>query len=196
MKYYQQSFAKLAENMTDQEKDKIKKELRNFIIKHDYFCKAFNSLPKNEQEWIIDYMSTGKGVIPYEMIISFDYLNITPTDEDFFKIEDFHSSFKNSIISEEKYDSVKKFYMLMKMRNLGDLNMIYNFQDTIILCEIFESRAIFLNDKFKVNPRKCNSASSFSECVQSDKSKFLIAAPTNSEHVLLFEKTYMVVLAV
>ena len=75
------------------------------------------------------------------------------------------------------------------MRNLGDLNMICNFQDTIILCEIFESRASFLNDKFKFNPRKCNSASSFSGCVQSDKSKHLIALSTNSEHVLLFEKT-------
>ena len=78
------------------------------------------------------------------------------------------------------------------MRNLGDLNMIYNFQDTIILCEIFKSRASFLNHKFKFNPKKCNSTSSFSGCVQSDKSKCLIALPTNYEHVLLFGKTLIV----
>ena len=30
----------------------------------------------------------------------------------------------------------------MQMENLGELNMLYNFQDTITLCEIFESRAI------------------------------------------------------
>ena len=58
------------------------------------------------------------------------------------------------------------------MRNLGDLNNIYNFQDTVILCE---SRAKSLNEKFKFNPRKCNSASSFSECVHRDKSKCIIA---------------------
>lgn len=32
--------------------------------------------------------------------------------------------------------------MTMQMENLGELNMLYNFQDTITLCEIFESRAI------------------------------------------------------
>ena len=28
----------------------------------------------------------------------------------------------------------------MKLKNLGELNRVYNFQDTIILCEIFEQR--------------------------------------------------------
>ena len=60
--------------------------------------------------------------------------------------------------------------------------------DTIILCEIFESRAQFLNDKFKFNLRKCNSASSFSGCVQRDKSKCIIALPMRAEHVEHCEK--------
>ena len=54
---------------------------------------------------------------------------------------------------------------------------------------IYESRASFLNSKFKFNPRKFNSASYFSGCVQRDKSKCVIALPTNSEHVQLFERT-------
>ena len=132
-------------------------------------------------------MSSGKGTIPYEMINSFDSLYITPVDgDDFFKLEDFHSSIKNSVISVRDYASVKKFYTLMKRRNLGDLNTLYNFQDMTILCEIFESRASFLNEKFKFNLRKCNSAGSFSGCVQC---KCLIALSTKSEHVMLFEKT-------
>ena len=85
--------------MTDEEKDKIKKESKNVIIKYHCFYRVFNSLSKNKQEWILDSMSIGKGVIPYEMINSFDSLNITRIDDDFFKIEDFHSSLKNSIIS-------------------------------------------------------------------------------------------------
>ena len=42
---------------------------------------------------------------------------------------------------------------------------------------------------FKYNPRKCNSASSFSGCVHRIKSKCCIALPTNAEHVRVFEKT-------
>ena len=41
MKYYQQSLAKLAESMTDEEKEKIKTESKNFILRDDYFCRAF-----------------------------------------------------------------------------------------------------------------------------------------------------------
>ena len=47
----------------------------------------------------------------------------------------------------------------MKLENLGEFNKIYNFQDTIILCEIFKPRSSYLQDLFKFNPRKCNSAS-------------------------------------
>ena len=77
----------------------------------------------------------------------------------------------------------------MKLENLGELNIIYNFQYTIVLCEIFESRATYLQKMFKFNPRKCNSASSFNGCVHRDKSKCLIALPTDVEQVKLFEKT-------
>ena len=75
------------------------------------------------------------------------------------------------------------------MRNLGNLNNLYFFEDTMILCEIFESRTQFLNDKLKFNQRKCNSASSFSGCVQRDKIRCIIALPTSTDHVELFEKT-------
>ena len=61
------------------------------------------------------------------------------------------------------------------MENLGELNMLYNFQHTIILFKIFESRATYLKKNFKFNPRKCNSAGSFSGCVHRDKSKCIIA---------------------
>ena len=75
------------------------------------------------------------------------------------------------------------FYLLLRMRNLGDSNNLYNFQDTLISCKIFESRAKFLNEKCHFNPRKYNSASSFSRCIHRDKSKCTIALPTCSEHV-------------
>lgn len=41
---------------------------------------------------------------------------------------------------------------------------------------------------FKFNPRKCNSANSFGDCVHRDKTKCCTALPTNAEHVRAFEK--------
>ena len=80
--------------------------------------------------------------------------------------------------------------MLLKLSNLGELSRLYNFQDlTIILCEIFEQRSDILQNIFKYNPRKCNSASSFSGCVHRNKSKCCIALPTDAEFVRVFEKT-------
>ena len=77
----------------------------------------------------------------------------------------------------------------MKLENLGELNKLYYFQDTIILREIFESQPSQLQKLFKFNPRKCNFASSFSGSVHRDKSKCLIALATETEHVKVFEQT-------
>ena len=92
-------------------------------------------------------------------------------------------------MTDEEYENVKKFYKTMKLQNLGELNKIYNFQDTVILCEIFEQRCAHLQELFISNPRKCNSASSFSGCVHRDKSKCCIALPTDTERARVFEKT-------
>ena len=76
----------------------------------------------------------------------------------------------------------------MKLKDLGELNKIYNFQDTIILCEIFEQCSMNLQKLFKYNPRKCNSASCFSGCVHRDISKCCIALPTDGEHFRVFKR--------
>ena len=44
---------------------------------------------------------------------------------------------------------VKKLFETLKMRNVGDLNELYNFQDTITLCGISESRLSLMNEKYK-----------------------------------------------
>ena len=72
---------------------------------------------------------------------------------------------------------------------ISKINKIYDFQDTIILCQIFEQRSEQLQRLFRYSPRKCNSASSFSGCAQRDQSKCLIAHPNEAEHVRVFEKT-------
>ena len=89
----------------------------------------------------------------------------------------------------EEYQNVRKFYMLLKLSNFGELNRLYNFQDTLILCEIFEQRSELLKHIFKYNPRKCNSTSSFSGCFHRNKNRCCIALPTDAEFVRVFETT-------
>ena len=75
------------------------------------------------------------------------------------------------------------------MRNLNDMNDLYNVQDVIFLCEIFENRFQMMHEKLGFNPRKCNSASTLSSCVQRNKSKVITALPTSNNIVKIFEKT-------
>ena len=75
------------------------------------------------------------------------------------------------------------------MRKLGDMNDLYNMQDVILRCEIIENRFEKMNKKFGFNPRKCNSASTLSGCVQRNQSKVIIALPINYSHAEIFEKT-------
>lgn len=60
------------------------------------------------------------------------------------KLLQFYFRLKEGLISEEQYQVAKKLYLNLKMGNLGKLNKLYNFH-TIILPEIFESKATYLN---------------------------------------------------
>ena len=83
----------------------------------------------------------------------------------FFVKTTFFSSLKNFTITDEEYEDAQKLFSLMKMSNLSDLNALYNFQDTIILAEIFENRASIMHQKFNYNPLKCSSASTLSRAI-------------------------------
>ena len=103
------------------------------------------------------------------MITRYDCLNISHEDGKFFLPHQFYLSLKDNAMTGEEYENVKNFCQTIKLKDLGELDKIYNFQDTIILCEIFEQRSMHLQKLFKYNPRKCNSVSSFSGCVTGTK---------------------------
>ena len=168
--------------MTDIEKDIVRKNCRGFLAEKLMF------LTDEEETWVLDYLSSGKGMIPYQMITEFESLNIKPKNG-FFDRKDFYSTLKEKDISETEYENVKKFFTLLRLKTLGDMNRIYNFQDTLILCEISEQQASLLGKLFKFNPRKCINASSFSSYVHRNKSKCNIVMPTDSEKIRVFEKT-------
>ena len=184
IKYFQQSLANLAASMNDEEREFIRKTFDYVLQDRLSFC-----LPE-DQHWVLDYLARGKGMIPYQKITNFESLKLkVPVGEEFFNQDDFYSTLRECSISDEDYEDVKKFFALLDLKTLGDLNRYYNIQDTLVLCVIFERSADMLQRLFKFNPRKCNSASAFSGYVHRDKSKCNIALPVNAETVRLFEKT-------
>ena len=141
-----------------------------------------------DKNWILDYLCGGKGVLPYEAIISYEDLDRTPGEQFLAKTE-FYNSLKNDSISDSDYEAVKKLWNLLKLKKLSELNDLYNFQDTIILCEIFENRASQMMVKFPYNSGKCTSASSLSGCIRRYLSNVIISLPTRTEYIDVFEKT-------
>ena len=75
------------------------------------------------------------------------------------------------------------------MRNLSDLNDLYNVQDVILLLEVIENRLQSMQEKTSYNPRIINSASKLSGCIQREQSKVVLDLPTNNNQMKVFEKT-------
>ena len=71
---------------------------------------------------------------------------------------------------------------------MSDLNYLYKAQDDILLYEISEKRVQIMYEKFMYNPRKINSASELSGCIQKEQSKVILAVPTNNSTLKSFEK--------
>lgn len=52
------------------------------------------------------------------------------------------------------------------MRDFSDLNNLYNASDVFCLCKIMENGIQAMYDKTMYNPRKCNSDSKLTSCIQ------------------------------
>ena len=188
IKYYQTSLANISNTATFNEKVNIENTVIKFIEKHSYFSKNWFKLNQETKNKIVSIISKGKAAIPYEKIIDMNSLNIKP-ENDFFEYTEYFSSLNDKNIELDIYQDMKFLYKSIKMRNLGDMNDLYNMQDVILLCEIIENGFQKMQDKFGFNPHKCNSASTLNGCVQRDQSKVIISLPTNFKHAEIFEKT-------
>ena len=109
IKYYQQSLLYLAKNANENGKINIRHTCRKFIEKNDTYSCLFNSLSEGNNNWVLDYLCGGKGLIPYEIIKTFDDVDCAPEGESFTKTE-FYSSLRNKIINNEDYENVKDFW--------------------------------------------------------------------------------------
>ena len=189
IKYYQTSLAKLSETMSDLEKSRVGKLVQQFIATHSYFSIVWNDMDFLQKNKVIDIVVSGKGIIPYEKIETIESLSRKPEDGVFFSKDEFYSTLKAEQVDDISYENAKTLFLTLKMRDLSDLNDLYNAQDVIILLEIIENRFQQIQDMTDYNPRIINSASKLSGCIQREKSKCIIALPTDNIQMEIFEKT-------
>ena len=81
----------MAKNASEIEKKNIRASCQKFIEKNETYSAIFNYLPSNDQNWILDYLCGGKGVIPYEKIKIHQDQESIP-ENDFFSKTEFYSS--------------------------------------------------------------------------------------------------------
>ena len=123
----------LSFTVTAKEKIAAKKLAEKCLNEHFYFSTVWPYLSLKTKEKILEIISKGKGIIPYELIV-----DIKP-ETDFCEKTEFFSELKQSAVNDEDYENSKYLYQTLKMRNLRDLNDLYNTQDVILLTEIIES---------------------------------------------------------
>ena len=174
--------------MSVEKKLAVKEITTTFLNQHYYFSTVWPYLNSQKKEKILEIVSEGKGVIPYEMIIDMYSFFITP-ENDFWEKTEFYSDLKQSAVNDDDYENSKYLYQTLKMRHLGDLNDLYNVQDVILLSETIENRFEVMHKTCGFSPRKCNSASAMNGYIEREMSKIILALPTKLDHVEIFEQT-------
>ena len=114
---------------------------------------------------------------------------LTPENDVFIEKIDFYGDLKQKAVNDSDFESSFFLYKTLKMQNLGDINDLCNAQDVILLSEIAENRFQFMHDQYVSNPRKCNSASALSGCIEREMSRVIIALPISNEAADIFEQT-------
>ena len=112
LKYYQKSLGQLAGTLSVNEKHGVWKYL---------------GLLQKEKH--LNTVAGGKGIIQYKKIIDTNNMSLTPENGILFEKSEFHSDLKQKSVKNEDYDSSLHLYKNLKMRNLGDMNDLYNAQD-------------------------------------------------------------------
>ena len=84
IRYYQQRLSVLASTMTDEERHCIKKEWKIITENDPKLNFKFQKCSDVGKKWLLNYLSSSKGVIPFEMLTRYDSLDIATEDGKFF----------------------------------------------------------------------------------------------------------------
>ena len=110
LKYYQKSLADLSFTLAPVEKRAAVKVTKQFFNQHYYFSTVWLYLTLKLQENVLDIVTSGKGIIPYELIVDMKSLLLTPNDGQFWNKTEFFSELKLQAVDDESYEN-SKFYI-------------------------------------------------------------------------------------
>ena len=91
-------------------------------MQHNYFTIVWKSLSTYQKDKIIEILSSGKGLYPFEKDIFTNSLGISP-EKNLFDKDEFYSKLKRKQVLDDDYEKSKYLCINLKMRNLND---IYN----------------------------------------------------------------------
>ena len=165
LKYYQKSLAESSSTLSDEEKNSVKQLTKQFLSFHHYFHGVWFFFGTEQKRRVLDIIADEKGIITYGKIV--DMKSLTPENGDFFEKTEFCSDLKKKGVCDDEYGSSLYLFETLKMRNLGDINDLNNAQDLILLCKIAENKFQYMHKLYGFNPRRCNSASTLSGCIES-----------------------------
>ena len=81
LKFYQRSLGELSSTLTAEEKNAVKKLTEKFLNEHYYFCTVSPYLSLKKKDKILEIISEGKEIIPYEIIVNMKLFFIKPENE-------------------------------------------------------------------------------------------------------------------
>ena len=81
LKFYQRSLGELFSTLSIEEKNAAKKLTEKFLNEHYYFCTVWPYLSMKNKEKVLEIISEGKGIIPYEIILDMESIFIKPKNE-------------------------------------------------------------------------------------------------------------------
>ena len=91
MKYFLTSLGRLAATLDPIEREHIEKLTIQFLTTHSYFYKVWKERTDNQKKILLEIIVNGKGVIPYEKVVSIHSLSIILEDGFFYFREEFFS---------------------------------------------------------------------------------------------------------
>ena len=129
LKYYQKISRWISSNAIGRWK-KIRKTPNKTVLLST-FIEVWKYLGDLQKSKILEIIAEGKGIIPYENIVDMNSMFLTPENDVFFEKNEFYSDLKQKTVSDSDYESSFFLYKTLKIRNLGDMNDLYNAQDAI-----------------------------------------------------------------
>ena len=93
-------------------------------------------------------MLTRKGVYPYSYMSKFEQFEETSLQPK----EAYFNYLTNEEISEDDYSFAQKLFHKFKLKNLGELHILYVATDVLLLADVFEGYRDCLHKNYEMDP--------------------------------------------